>query len=101
MTAPRPPMPDTAHPDLVDVAPTVRPYLEERPARMAVRYATNEDTRVDVRVLTISRAAGPAPWTVAPYRYEWQVATDDAGRTIAGPAYLVTQVEDLRHAFRA
>lgn len=100
MTA-RPPMPNTADRDLEHVAAFVRPYLEEQPPRMGVRYADLSGHPLDSHLLTISRATAPAPYVGMPYRYEWQVATDDDGRTIAGPAYRVEQIDDLRRAFRS
>lgn len=97
------PMPETAHPAYTSNASAVRalmaadrPYIAV-PRTYRAAYVMAEEVGpptepIRAVVLTVRKAAGPAPFVGDPRvtraMYVWRVAVDDAGRHVAGPATL-------------
>ena len=42
----------------------------------------------EIRVLTVKRCCGPAPYAGRPFAYHWKVAVDDLGRAIVGDSWI-------------
>lgn len=97
------PMPMTAHPHYESQADGIRSMLtSERyairvfePRHLTASYAAAPaplDAAPTDRILSVKRAAGPAPFVGDPLWqqgfYDWYAAVDDLGRHVAGGATL-------------
>lgn len=102
------PMPNTAHPAYESKAAGVRALMDGRRAILVPRGMSasaafvsegeefpTADMMPRTNMLTVRRCVGLAPFVGDPgwndARYLWEVAIDDAGRWVAGPARLAWQ----------
>jgi hypothetical protein len=87
--------PDTEHPAYSGhSASLIRSMLTSTQHAALEIFTTNPEPEKRTDLLTIRKAAGPAPYVGKPFAYTWKVAVDSKDRWVAGSAEIVYLPED-------
>ena len=82
--------PMAAHPAYADRADVIRGNMDHQTIAYAV---VDGRSLVQTKLLAVRKAVGPAPYVGQPFCYIWEVATDEHGRSVCGPATIAYLAE--------